>query len=89
MNEKLNKLNEKEVYDEVKIIRIKQPYSWKRFVGFYRRNYVGFWCVGLISTVHFFWWQIQQNVDLVPADRRKKMFFGMKIPYLDEKEEKK
>ncbi len=58
--------------------------SLVRARNFYNRNNVIFWCGGLFVFLHVFWWQIQQNPNLVPVEHRKRNIGPFKVYYLDE-----
>jgi hypothetical protein len=57
---------------------------WVRARNFYKRNSMAFWSAGLVVFLHVFWWQIQQNPNLVPVHQRKRSVGPFKVYYLDE-----
>lgn len=63
---------------------VKEPYSWDRFKKFYRRNDIGFSCLGLVIFMHIVWWQVQQNPRVVHQEDRTRHIGPFKIPYIDE-----
>ena len=57
---------------------------FQTFKRFYIRNDSLFACIGLFIGGHIVWWQIQQNKNLVPRDKRLKHIGPFAVPYLDD-----